>query len=140
MYKRQLQALSSAVHTSPASDSPRFERLPGWLELRKQREGRAQSERARTVHLWLIPAAPCAVRNVNGAGDCLLAGCVAGLVQGQPLLPSVAAGVLAAKCACESVHNVPPELKGRALGGSGAVQDCLRQAVPLVWHGAGPQG
>lgn len=62
-----------------------------------------------------VPALPCKLVSVNGAGDCLVAGTLFGLSQGRDAVSAVLCGVAAAKVACESAHNVPPSLNGDEL-------------------------
>ncbi|KAL3133069.1 hypothetical protein ABBQ38_006972 [Trebouxia sp. C0009 RCD-2024] len=54
-----------------------------------------------------LPAAPAQVVNTNGAGDCLVAGCLACLLQGSSAVSSLAFGMVVAKEALESRSNLP---------------------------------
>ena len=61
--------------------------------------------------------------NCSGAGDCLVAGCLFGLVLGLPAEEALALGVAAATAAVESQANVPPGLEAAAVQqGAAAVQ------------------
>lgn len=72
---------------------------------------------ARHTHL---PALPAKVRSAIGAGDALVAGCVAALSAGRAVEEAVAIGVAAARRAVESDENV-----GDASRGEGTVTDAL---------------
>jgi len=70
--------------------------------------GSPGSDRSRWSLRVLHMTAPRArVVNVNGAGDCLVAGTVMGLQRGLALDEAVACGAAAARRACESAANVP---------------------------------
>ena len=70
---------------------------------------------ARHTHL---PALPAKVRSAIGAGDALVAGCVAALSAGRAVEEAVAIGVAAARRAVESDENV-------GAGGEGTGTDAL---------------
>ena len=79
-----------------------------------------------------VPAPSCALVNVNGAGDCLVAGTVFALQLGMPLTEAVSCGVAAAKLACESSQNVPESLsQGRVIRDGEAV---AKSACSEVFH------
>jgi sugar/nucleoside kinase (ribokinase family) len=86
----------------------------------------ASSEQA--VHVVYVPARPCTVVNVNGAGDCLFAGLLAGLLRGLSAERAVCFGAAAAAAACACAENVPVGLG--ALGCAGAADEA---AVHLQW-------
>lgn len=80
-----------------------------------------------------LPALPAEVVNLSGAGDCLVAGCLYGLVRGRRPLEALACGVAAAKAAVESAANVPPGLSAAAVeaGATALLARAARAAVPL---------
>ena len=81
---------------------------------------------ARHLHL---PALPAKVRSVVGAGDALVAGCVAALSAGRSAEEAVAIGVAAARRAVESDENV-----GARGGGTGT--EALEADAREVMRGA----
>ena len=81
---------------------------------------------ARRLHL---PALPAKVRSVVGAGDALVAGCVAALSAGRSAEEAVAIGVAAARRAVESDENV-----GARGGGTGT--EALEADAREVMRGA----
>jgi pseudouridine kinase len=89
-------------------------------------ERNPDGEGARHLHL---PALPATVRSVVGAGDALVAGCVAALSAGRSAEEAVAIGVAAARRAVESDENV-----GAGGGGTGA--EALEADAREVMRGA----
>lgn len=81
---------------------------------------------ARRLHL---PALPATVRSVVGAGDALVAGCVAALSAGRSAEEAVAIGVAAARRAVESDENV-------GAGGGGTGTEALEADARVVTRGA----
>lgn len=81
---------------------------------------------ARRLHL---PALPATVRSVVGAGDALVAGCVAALSAGRSAEEAVAIGVAAARRAVESDENV-------GAGGGGTGTEALEADAREVTRGA----
>lgn len=69
------------------------------------------------------PALPAKVANCSGAGDALVAGCLAALQERLPLPQVLALGVAAATLAVESGGNVPEGLSGER------VRELAREAL-----------
>lgn len=61
-----------------------------------------------TIHH--CPALPATIMNCSGAGDCLVAGMVYGLLKRRTTTAALACGVAAAKEAMESEANVPASI------------------------------
>jgi hypothetical protein len=134
--KRTASGPQAAVSTGPPRDVPKVE-VAGLEELKGLRGRGRQKGEVMGVQVCLLPAVPCNVVNVSGAGDCLLAGMLCGLLQGRSLLHAMAMGVLAARLACESDKNVPAELQLMGAGGmDGEVDTVLGQVVHLEWSGS----
>lgn len=55
-------------------------------------------------------ALSASVLNVSGAGDCLVAGSLAGLLDGKPAEYAIKVGLAAACRAVESSYNVPKKM------------------------------
>eukprot|EP00976_Prorocentrum_cordatum_P010006 200501-Prorocentrum_minimum.AAC.4 len=62
-----------------------------------------------------MAALPATVVNVNGAGDCLVAGSLAGIISGRSPVNALAMGMVAGKRAVESPTNVPQGLTFEAV-------------------------
>ncbi|KAK9817037.1 hypothetical protein WJX72_008719 [[Myrmecia] bisecta] len=62
---------------------------------------------SRSIVVAHMSALPAQVVNLSGAGDCLVAGAVAALLQGKTDAQALAHGMALAKCAVESEENVP---------------------------------
>ena len=85
------------------------------------------SLKPRVQHL----SAPSAtVVNVNGAGDCLVAGSLAGLISGCSTIKALAMGIVAGKRAVESPKNVPADLSFEAVSQEASVQ--LQKATTVL--------
>jgi hypothetical protein len=98
----------------------------GQIEVRHTRSGIDHS-RAPTVAVLYVPAVKCEVASVNGAGDCLLAGTMAALMQGCSVKDALCVGVLAAGTSCMHDASIPQELS--AGWHSEALRDVERSCV-----------
>ncbi|KAL0023079.1 hypothetical protein WJX79_010274 [Trebouxia sp. C0005] len=76
-----------------------------------------------------LPALPARIVNTNGAGDCLVAGSLACLVQGQTPISALAFGMAVAKEGLEGEGNVPAELSAQAHALSAASKALLERMV-----------
>jgi sugar/nucleoside kinase (ribokinase family) len=61
------------------------------------------------------PSLPAKAISTTGAGDCLVAGSIAGMVYGLSLGDAACIGVAAATKSCESSENVPGDLTWESL-------------------------
>jgi bifunctional ADP-heptose synthase (sugar kinase/adenylyltransferase) len=78
-----------------------------------------------TLVAYHCPAVATDVVNLSGAGDCLVAGFVAGLLCGHSEQQALALGVVAASVAVRSTSNVPSPVDGLQL-------DKLQAQVPTL--------
>ena len=53
-----------------------------------------------------LPAIPANIVNTNGAGDCLVAGALACLVQKQPPINALAFGMVSSTCMCSLAPDI----------------------------------
>jgi fructose-1-phosphate kinase PfkB-like protein len=81
-----------------------------------------------------MPALPATVVNCSGAGDCLVAGCLFGLVLGLPAEAALAHGVAAATAAVGSQANVPPGLQAAAVRQGAAAVQARSSTLHLPLH------
>lgn len=82
-----------------------------------------------------LAASPARIVNTNGAGDCLVAGSLACLGQGQRPVDALAFGMAVAKEGLEQEGNVPDTLSHQAL--SAASQKSLRKCSTMHFrHGS----
>lgn len=79
----------------------------------------------------LLPALPVHVKNLSGAGDCLVGALVAGLVRGRPLKHALALGTAMAALAIQSPLNVPEAVDASMLERSAASVAALAHEVTL---------
>jgi pseudouridine kinase len=77
----------------------------GVLVVTKGEEGAHLLQHGKHVH---VPAIPTTVIDVTGAGDALMAGCLAGYLHGLPLADSLAIGMKAASLTLETKYSVSP--------------------------------
>jgi pseudouridine kinase len=82
-------------------------------------DGVIAADAAHADRPWHVPAVPAAVVDVTGAGDALVAGVLAGLVQGRSIEQALALGTLTAALTVECDRSVRPDL------GPGLVADEL---------------
>eukprot|EP00892_Ulva_mutabilis_P006341 jgi/Ulvmu1/4079/UM019_0057.1 len=78
-----------------------------------------------------IPPMPCKPVSTTGAGDCLVAGTLCGLYNGQDLAHAGCIGAAAAHCSCCSTDNVPLALTWEAIQAD--VDKLGASTVHMLW-------
>ena len=116
-----------------------------WLQYQQQSvdgradrsaEGHADLQQQCDIQVLLAAASVVSLVNVNGAGDCLLAGFLAEMSKGCKAAAALDIGIAAAAFACASDRNVPESLRTLSHNRCQAHQGVRsgQQSHRLVWQ------
>ena len=89
------------------------------------------SESRASIVMVYCPSLPVNAVSTTGAGDCLVAGSIAGVVQGMAFGDAACIGIAAASKSCMSQDNVPSDLSWDSLAED---YEALRpQTCAMLW-------